>query len=97
MCDVSARARLPRPPREWDLAGLPDVSLRPHAPGDGDVELIGGPLLIASFVAVLFGVFEQVSLPAAIATIPEFLWELSLGLPRRQRIRAVPDHRGVCP
>jgi len=42
--------------------------------------LIGGPLLIASFVAVLFGVFQQVSLPAAIATIPEFLWELSLGI-----------------
>jgi hypothetical protein len=42
--------------------------------------LIGGPLLIVAFVAVLFGVFEQVSLPAAIATIPEFLWELSLGI-----------------
>jgi Domain of unknown function (DUF4386) len=42
--------------------------------------LIGGPLLIASMVAVLFGVYEQVSLPSAIATIPEFLWELSLGL-----------------
>src|SRR5688500_19212622 len=41
--------------------------------------LIGGPLLLVAFVAVLFGVFEQVSLPAAIATIPEFLWELSLG------------------
>jgi hypothetical protein len=42
--------------------------------------LIGGPLLIVAFVAVLFGVFAQVSLPAAIATIPEFLWELSLGI-----------------
>ena len=42
--------------------------------------LIGGPLLIASFVAVLFGVYEQVSLLPAIATIPEFLWELSLGI-----------------
>ena len=42
--------------------------------------LIGGPLLLVSFVAVLFGVYEQVSLPAAIATIPEFLWELSLGI-----------------
>jgi hypothetical protein len=42
--------------------------------------LIGGPLLIASFVAVLFGAYEQVSLPSAIATIPEFLWELSLGI-----------------
>jgi hypothetical protein len=42
--------------------------------------LIGGPLLIASFVTVLFGAYEQVSLPSAIATIPEFLWELSLGI-----------------
>ena len=42
--------------------------------------LIGGPLLIASFVAVLFGLYAQVSLPSAIATIPEFLWELSLGI-----------------
>jgi hypothetical protein len=42
--------------------------------------LIGGPLLIVAFVAVLFGAFAQVSLPAAIATIPEFLWELSLGI-----------------
>jgi hypothetical protein len=42
--------------------------------------LIGGPLLLVSFVAVLFGVYEQVSLPSAIATIPEFVWELSLGI-----------------
>jgi hypothetical protein len=34
----------------------------------------------AAFVGVLFGGFAQVSLPAAIATIPEFLWELSLGI-----------------
>jgi hypothetical protein len=48
--------------------------------GTAMLGLIGGPLLIVAFVAVLFGVFEQVSLPAAIATIPEFLWELSLGI-----------------
>jgi hypothetical protein len=42
--------------------------------------LVGGPLLLASFVGVLFGVWEQVSLPAAVATIPEFVWELSLGV-----------------
>jgi hypothetical protein len=42
--------------------------------------LIGGPLLLASFVGVLFGAFAQLSLPAAIATIPEFVWELSLGI-----------------
>ena len=37
-------------------------------------------MLIASFVAVLFGLYAQVSLPSAIATIPEFLWELSFGI-----------------
>ena len=42
--------------------------------------LIGGPLLLVAFVGVLFGVFAQVSQPVAIATIPEFLWELSLGI-----------------
>jgi len=42
--------------------------------------LLGGPLLIVAFVGVLFGAFAQVSPLAAIATIPEFLWELSLGL-----------------
>ncbi len=42
--------------------------------------LVGGPLLIASMVAVLFGAYEQVSVWSAIATIPEFLWELSLGI-----------------
>jgi len=42
--------------------------------------LIGGPLIIASFVAVLFGAYEQVFVWSAIATIPEFVWELSLGI-----------------
>jgi hypothetical protein len=42
--------------------------------------LIGGPLLIASGIAVLFDVFEQGGAGQGIATIPEFLWELSLGI-----------------
>ena len=42
--------------------------------------LIGGPVLIASGVAILFGVFEAGSVWQAIATIPEFVWELSLGI-----------------
>ena len=42
--------------------------------------LIGGPLLFASSIAVLFGAWEQTSTTAAILVIPEFLWELSLGL-----------------
>ena len=42
--------------------------------------LIGGPLIIASGTAVLFGVIEPGSAAQVIATIPEFVWELSLGI-----------------
>ena len=42
--------------------------------------LIGGPLAFVSATATLFGLFDQVSVWAAIAILPEFLWELSLGL-----------------
>jgi hypothetical protein len=44
------------------------------------LRLVGGPLVIASGVAILFGVFEAGSMWQAIATIPEFFWELSLGI-----------------
>ena len=42
--------------------------------------LVGGPLIIASGIAVLFDVFQQGGAGQGIATIPEFLWELSLGI-----------------
>jgi hypothetical protein len=42
--------------------------------------LIGGPLIVASGTAVLFGAIEPGSGPQIIATVPEFFWELSLGL-----------------
>jgi len=42
--------------------------------------LIGGPLIIASGTAVLFDVVEPGSTGQVIATIPEFFWELSLGI-----------------
>jgi hypothetical protein len=42
--------------------------------------LVGAPLLLASSVATLFGAYSQVSLWSAVATIPIFLWELSLGV-----------------
>jgi hypothetical protein len=42
--------------------------------------LIGGPALLAAGTAVLFGVIEAASAPQVIATIPEFFWELSLGV-----------------
>src|SRR5829696_5606957 len=42
--------------------------------------LVGGPLIIVSGVAVLLGVIEAGSVWQGIATIPEFFWELSLGI-----------------
>jgi hypothetical protein len=42
--------------------------------------LIGAPLLIASATAALFRGNHPVTVLAAIATIPIFLWELSLGV-----------------
>lgn len=42
--------------------------------------LIGGPLLLASDIAVLFGAYSQTAKTAGILTIPEFAWELSLGI-----------------
>ena len=42
--------------------------------------LIGGPLIIISGTAVLFDVIQPGSAAQVIATIPEFIWELSLGI-----------------
>jgi hypothetical protein len=42
--------------------------------------LIGGPLIIASGTAVLFDAIKAGSGPQVIATAPEFVWELSLGI-----------------
>ena len=43
--------------------------------------LIGGPLIILSGIGVLFGVYRRRRRRSqVIATIPEFLWELSLGI-----------------
>jgi hypothetical protein len=42
--------------------------------------LIGGPLIIASGVGAMFGVIKAGGAVQGIATIPEFFWELSLGI-----------------
>ena len=42
--------------------------------------LIGGPLIILSGIGVLLDLFEAGGPVQAIATIPEFFWELSLGI-----------------
>jgi hypothetical protein len=42
--------------------------------------LIGGPLILLSGTAVMFGVIEAGSGPLVLASMPEFFWELSFGL-----------------
>lgn len=42
--------------------------------------LVGGPLLAVAAVAVMFDVIERGGTVQGIATIPEFIWELSFGV-----------------
>jgi hypothetical protein len=42
--------------------------------------LVAGPVLLAGGTAVLFGVIEPDSVLKNLATAPEFVWELSLGI-----------------
>ena len=42
--------------------------------------LIGGPLVCAGGIAVLFGVIEPDSALKSLSVAPEFVWELSLGI-----------------
>jgi peptidoglycan/LPS O-acetylase OafA/YrhL len=42
--------------------------------------LVGGPLVCASGIAVMFGAFDAGSAPQGIATIPEIIWEAFLGI-----------------
>jgi hypothetical protein len=42
--------------------------------------LVGGPLIVLSGTAVLFGVIDAGSTVKAVASLPEFFWELSFGV-----------------
>ena len=42
--------------------------------------LIAGPVLLARFVAILFGVFEPTSVLGSLTVVPEFIWELLLSI-----------------
>ncbi len=42
--------------------------------------LVGAPLIISAAIGQVLGINEQVSIWSGIATLPIFLWELSLGL-----------------
>jgi hypothetical protein len=44
------------------------------------LELIGGPLVILSGIGVIFDVIEAGGAVQAIATIREFIWELSISI-----------------
>ncbi|MFN2507028.1 MAG: DUF4386 family protein [Acidimicrobiales bacterium] len=42
--------------------------------------LIGGPMLILSFVLILFDVYDNGPGPAGLMALPEAAWEASLGI-----------------
>ena len=42
--------------------------------------LIAGPVLLARFVGILFGIFEPMSVLGGIMVVPEFIWELALAI-----------------
>lgn len=44
------------------------------------IGLIGAPLLLASGVATLFGLFDQLSAPAGLLALPIAAWEFSVGV-----------------
>ena len=76
--------------------------------GMATLGLIGGTLIILSGIGVLFDVFDAGGTVQALATIPEFIWELSLGIycavrgssgtPRSSPgLRRSPQEHGVGP
>jgi hypothetical protein len=44
------------------------------------VGFIGAALLLASDIAVLFGLWDRISAPSGLLAIPIALWEFSLGV-----------------
>jgi hypothetical protein len=42
--------------------------------------LVGGPLVFASAIAVLFGLYKQVSVWGSVTAVPVFAWELTLAI-----------------
>jgi hypothetical protein len=63
--------------------------------------LIAGPLICLSGLAVVLNIFDKGGAAVGIATIPEFIWELSLGIYpivkgfKASPILAQPGHSGV--
>jgi hypothetical protein len=61
--------------------------------------LVAGPVLLAAGIAVLFGAIEPGGVVQSLATVPEFIWELSLGVyltvAGLRRSRSVRDARAL--
>jgi hypothetical protein len=68
--------------RPWKALGLMLYRHRDAVPDRQAAarRLVGGPLLIASATATLFGLYEQVSVWGSIATLPVAAWEATLGV-----------------
>jgi Domain of unknown function (DUF4386) len=76
-----AGPRGPAQPRAARGLGKPYPSVTYlREPGRGLLGLIGGSVIFASPAAVLFGLYEQVSVWGSIAAIPVFAWEMSLAV-----------------
>jgi hypothetical protein len=60
--------------RERAAARLPLLRIRPCAAVDRDVRVVGGPLIFASAIAVLFGAYEQDG-AHFLFSIPEIVFE----------------------
>ncbi|GAA2838352.1 hypothetical protein GCM10010441_73370 [Kitasatospora paracochleata] len=59
--------------------------------------MVGGPLVFASAVAVLFGCYGQLSVWGALSAVPVFAWELALAFRLIVRGFSTPADPGVAP
>jgi hypothetical protein len=65
--------------------------------------LIGAPLLLASDLAIFFGVYDRMSPFAAVAVLPIAVWEFSLGVYltvkgfKPSAVAALPSAAGIAP
>ena len=62
------------------MLGRVPFSRRLGCSTEGRRRRTGGPLLCAAGILVLFDVIDAGGTVQAIATIPQFIWELSLGI-----------------
>lgn len=62
------------------VPGIRDVPVTAGAPHPPVVGLLGAPLLLASDIAIFFGVYDRMAPIAGLAAVPIAAWEFSLGV-----------------